>query len=101
MPPGIRGILINTFPTAMPPSQNPNSRSAKRKLRRALHVKEKQEPGKAVFAQELKRTGLLVTEELSKAITECKTRVKEIAEDCKLRNRKFRYFKSCLPSYFD
>ncbi|KAG6815966.1 hypothetical protein H0H87_009816 [Tephrocybe sp. NHM501043] len=46
--------------------------------------------GPASFPQEVKRSGLLVTGELEKALQECELRVQEIAEECKTKNRKFR-----------
>ncbi|KAG6837412.1 hypothetical protein H0H93_010030 [Arthromyces matolae] len=42
------------------------------------------------FPQEQKHGGLLVTAELQKALEECKSRVEEIAADCRKKNRKFR-----------
>ncbi|KAJ7648227.1 hypothetical protein DFH06DRAFT_1332463 [Mycena polygramma] len=44
----------------------------------------------ASFAQQEKRAGLLVTNELEKALTECKALVERIAKDCRAKNRRFR-----------
>lgn len=57
--------------------------------RRALAT-EKPQPRKATFGQQEKHSGLLVTDELDKALQECKSRVEEIAKDCRAKNRKFR-----------
>ncbi|KAJ7029685.1 hypothetical protein C8F04DRAFT_1264778 [Mycena alexandri] len=51
----------------------------------------KPEPGtQASFAQQEKRAGLLVTNELEKALAGCKAQVERIAKDCKAKNRRFR-----------
>ncbi|KAJ6471924.1 hypothetical protein C8R45DRAFT_1013561 [Mycena sanguinolenta] len=44
----------------------------------------------ASFAQEESRAGLLVTNELEKALADCKARVARIARDCRAQNRCFR-----------
>ncbi|KAJ7708663.1 hypothetical protein B0H17DRAFT_1030404 [Mycena rosella] len=46
--------------------------------------------GKASFLQEEKRAGLLVTDELEKALAECTALVERIALDCRAQNRRFR-----------
>ncbi|GLB43254.1 putative peptidase C2 family protein [Lyophyllum shimeji] len=61
-----------------------------RKTRLAQAATERPQPTQASFLQEQKRGGLLVTDELQKALEECKTRVTQIAADCRRRNRKFR-----------
>ncbi|KAG5637238.1 hypothetical protein H0H81_005283 [Sphagnurus paluster] len=47
-------------------------------------------PVRASFPQKPKQGGLLVTDELEKALEECKLRVSQISKDCRRRNRKFR-----------
>ncbi|KAK0497318.1 hypothetical protein EDD18DRAFT_149737 [Armillaria luteobubalina] len=44
----------------------------------------------ASFLQEHDQAGLLVTDELEKAIVDCKAKVERIAKECKAKNRKFR-----------
>ncbi|KAF8166078.1 hypothetical protein K438DRAFT_264337 [Mycena galopus ATCC 62051] len=44
----------------------------------------------AVFVQLQEKAGLLVTEELDKALEEVKAKVARIARECRLKNRKFR-----------
>jgi hypothetical protein len=51
------------------------------------------QPSKATFLQQQKRGGLLVTDELDKALQECSSRVAEIAKDCREKNMKFRCVK--------
>lgn len=43
-----------------------------------------------LYSQEPSRAGLLVTDELKKAITRCRNKVDELAAECRSRNRKFR-----------
>ncbi|KAJ7748697.1 hypothetical protein B0H16DRAFT_1319778 [Mycena metata] len=53
----------------------------------------KQRPAKTElvsFAQQEKRAGLLVTNELEKARAGCKVQVERIAKDCRAKNRRFR-----------
>ncbi|KAF8662801.1 hypothetical protein AX16_001083 [Volvariella volvacea WC 439] len=45
---------------------------------------------KKTFGQQTERGGLLVTNELEKALEECKARVAQIAAECRQKNRKFR-----------
>ncbi|KAJ7113932.1 hypothetical protein C8R44DRAFT_795970 [Mycena epipterygia] len=47
-------------------------------------------PQPAVFVQQQDKAGLLVTEELDKALEETKAKVARIAKECRLKNRKFR-----------
>ncbi|THU75445.1 cysteine proteinase, partial [Dendrothele bispora CBS 962.96] len=42
------------------------------------------------FVQQPEKAGLLVTEELDKALNDCRAKVDRISKDCKMRNRKFR-----------
>ncbi|KAJ6621556.1 hypothetical protein B0H10DRAFT_2017786 [Mycena sp. CBHHK59/15] len=44
----------------------------------------------ATFVQQQEKAGLLVTEELGKALEESKAKVARIAAECRLKNRKFR-----------
>ncbi|KAK0488665.1 hypothetical protein IW261DRAFT_1639013 [Armillaria novae-zelandiae] len=44
----------------------------------------------ASFLQEHDQAGLLVTDELEKALVDCKAKVERIAKECKAKNRKFR-----------
>ncbi|KAJ6467998.1 hypothetical protein C8R47DRAFT_1152164 [Mycena vitilis] len=46
--------------------------------------------GDASFAQQEKRAGLLVTNELETALRKCKALVERIAKDCRAKNRRFR-----------
>ncbi|KAJ7065517.1 cysteine proteinase [Mycena amicta] len=46
--------------------------------------------GPAAFEQPPDKIGLLVTEELDKALNEAKTKVARIAKECRMKNRKFR-----------
>ncbi|KAJ7613033.1 hypothetical protein FB45DRAFT_993113 [Roridomyces roridus] len=48
------------------------------------------QPASATYVQEPEKIGLLVTEELDKALEEAKKKVASIAKDCRLKNRKFR-----------
>lgn len=62
-----------------------NLRNQKRRARRA-----KAADLEASFAQQEKRAGLLVTNELEKALADCKAQVERIAQDCRAKNRRFR-----------
>ncbi|KAG6864733.1 hypothetical protein C0991_007475 [Blastosporella zonata] len=66
------------------------SKQQKQRQARARRAVKPEVPGPASFSQEQKRGGLLVTDELEKALQECTLQVKEIADDCKRKNRKFR-----------
>jgi hypothetical protein len=44
----------------------------------------------AAFVQQEEKAGLLVTEELEKALEESKAKVARIGKECRLKNRKFR-----------
>ncbi|KAJ7753130.1 cysteine proteinase [Mycena maculata] len=61
-------------------------RSQKQRAARAKAA----EAGKAYFAQQGKQAGLLVTDELEKALATCKALVERIAKDCRAKNRRFR-----------
>ncbi|KAF5385770.1 hypothetical protein D9615_002207 [Tricholomella constricta] len=69
-------------------TRSKQQRARKARLERA--TKDRPQPGQASFVQQQKRGGLLVTDELNKALEECKSRVAQIAENCRGRNRKFR-----------
>ncbi|KAJ6580695.1 hypothetical protein B0H19DRAFT_1112126, partial [Mycena capillaripes] len=58
--------------------------------RRAARAKAAEASLEASFAQQEKRAGLLVTNELEKALAECRARVERIAKDCRAQNRRFR-----------
>jgi len=60
------------------------------KARAARKPPTKAQPSKATFSQQEKRGALLVTAELDKALEECKSRVSQIAKECREKNRKFR-----------
>lgn len=49
-----------------------------------------------VYQQEPFRAGLLVTDEYEKAVASCRERVAELAEECRSRNRRFRYADDCV-----
>lgn len=69
----------------------PNSKFQKRRRNRILVQPSTVDgPTKASFSQEKKLTGLLVTKQLDHALEECTSQVKEIARDCRSKNRKFR-----------
>ncbi|TFK66253.1 cysteine proteinase [Pluteus cervinus] len=66
-----------------------------RRNHKKAHQREKREKLKKqdepqAFVQQVTRGGLLVTSELEKALEECKSRVAEIAADCRKKNRRFR-----------
>jgi hypothetical protein len=53
--------------------------------------KKTQEPiTQATFVQQPEKAGLLVTNELEKALEYCKTKINRISKDCRMRNRRFR-----------
>ncbi|KAJ7173341.1 hypothetical protein C8R46DRAFT_946051 [Mycena filopes] len=58
-------------------------------LRNPKQRQRKVEP-QAYFPQQAKRAGLLVTDELEKALAGCKAQVERIARDCRAKNRRFR-----------
>ncbi|KAG6837413.1 hypothetical protein H0H93_010031 [Arthromyces matolae] len=71
------------------------SMSKSKKVKRGRATRPRPPPKAATpttnsFPQEQKRGGLLVTAEFQKALEECKSRVEEIAADCRKKNRKFR-----------
>ncbi|KAJ7088897.1 hypothetical protein B0H15DRAFT_841074 [Mycena belliarum] len=72
--------------THLLPTPTMSPRNQRRRADRAKAA----EPGKASFAQEEKRAGLLVTDELDKALSECRALVERIAQDCRRQNRRFR-----------
>ncbi|KAG5736063.1 Calpain-9 [Termitomyces sp. T112] len=61
-------------------------------VRRSQHTRRARQKTSVIgsFPQEQNRGDLLVTDELAKALEECKSRTAEIAADCRKRNRKFR-----------
>lgn len=54
-------------------------------------LKYKPTPKKESYVQQPEKVGLLVTDELEKALADCKARVDQIATDCRARNRKYRH----------
>ena len=55
---------------------------------------------KGKFAQKPEKAGLLVTGELDKAVDDCKAKVARISQECRTKNRKFRFaeiYPSCCP----
>ncbi|KAJ7467789.1 cysteine proteinase [Mycena galericulata] len=66
-----------------------NLRSHKRRATEVNADKEA-EASKAFFTQQEKHAGLLVTNELEKALVDCKALVERIAKDCRSKNRRFR-----------
>lgn len=62
----------------------------KTKTKTKTKPKPKPQPELAVYSQPKEQVGQLVTDDLQKALTECKERVEKIAKDCRLKNRKYR-----------
>ena len=66
------------------------TRKQKKAHRREKREKQKKQDEPQAFVQQVTRGGLLVTSEFEKALEECKSRVAEIAADCRKKNRRFR-----------
>lgn len=66
------------------------NQKAHRREKRDKREKPKKQDEPQAFVQQVTRGGLLVTSELEKALEECKSRVAEIAADCRKKNRRFR-----------
>ncbi|KDQ53941.1 hypothetical protein JAAARDRAFT_61029 [Jaapia argillacea MUCL 33604] len=74
------------------PRPKPDASSAKSKVLESQKIVKPAPPkgGPVQFSQRKDKAGLLVTEELQKAIERCKSKVEAITQECRRRNRRFR-----------